>query len=199
MLYAPLLVETPQGRRVQLRRVHAHDKERLQEGLKHFSPRSTYQRFFSPVVHLSDKELRYLTEVDGVNHVAIAALAADAEGQPGLGVARYIRLKDDPGTAEPAVAVADAHQGQGIGTLLLVALSLVAGANGISTFEAYLVDENRAFMHHLKGLGAEDRRSRSGLVELRFPVYTDPGALPDTQAGRKHREAFRALFAAARE
>jgi GNAT superfamily N-acetyltransferase len=197
LLDAPLTVPLATEGRVVLRRVRPGDKARLRKGLEHLSPQSTYQRFFTPNVQLSDQALRYLTEVDGVDHAAIAALEPDREGQPGVGVARYIRLEDEAHTAEAAVAVVDAYQGRGIGSLLLVALGLIAAENGIDTFQAFITEGNRAFARHLEGLGAEARRSAPGLSELRFPSYTDPSALPDTPAGRKHRVAYEALFAAA--
>ncbi len=47
-------------------------------------------------------------------------------GQPGLGVARYISLADNPTTAEAAVTVVDEQQGRGIGTILLELLATSA-------------------------------------------------------------------------
>ena len=44
----------------------------------------------------------------------------------GIGVARFIRSKTDPGAAEAAVAVIDDWQKKGVGTLLLLRLAAAA-------------------------------------------------------------------------
>jgi GNAT superfamily N-acetyltransferase len=74
---------------------------------------------------LSDDELRYLTELDGVRHFALGAVTA--AGDDGLGIARYICLADEPGVAEAAIAVADHAQGVGLGSLLFQRLVAAAG------------------------------------------------------------------------
>jgi len=63
---------------------------------------------------LTADELDYLTELDGVDHFALGALATDAEGQAqGVGVARFVRFGDETDSAEPTVAIVDEYQGRG--------------------------------------------------------------------------------------
>jgi GNAT superfamily N-acetyltransferase len=107
------------GTRALVRPIRPDDKQRLVDGLERLSPESRYRRFLRPVTSLSERELRYLTEIDYVNHFAWVAVAADVEDQPGLGVARYVRDPKDPEVAEAAVAVIDDYQGKGVGTVLL--------------------------------------------------------------------------------
>ena len=54
-----------------IRRIAPADKDALVAGLGRLSERSVYQRFLSPKPRLTASELRYLTEVDFVDHVAL--------------------------------------------------------------------------------------------------------------------------------
>jgi GNAT superfamily N-acetyltransferase len=82
------------------------------------------------------------------------AVDLDAPGHPGLGVARYIRLADDPRAAEVAVAVNDHHHRRGIGTLLLEVVALTALDHGIDRLVASVLSDNgptRALITDLGG------------------------------------------------
>ena len=81
------------GTRVLFRRVRPDDKDRLQRGLAQLSPESRYLRFFGPLDHFTAGQLRYLTEVDFRDHFAWVATLPDLPGEPGIGIARWIRLK----------------------------------------------------------------------------------------------------------
>jgi len=98
----------PDGTRVTLRWVEPSDKQRLQDGMRLFSPETLYRRFFAPVTELSDSQLRFLTEVDQHDHVAWGVLDDDHPEIPGLGVARFVRLPDEPTAAQSGRAGADA-------------------------------------------------------------------------------------------
>src|SRR3954454_6094115 len=108
----PLRLED--GTPVELRQIRGDDKEQLRAGYERLSERSRLRRFLAPKPRLTESDLRYLTEVDGVNHYAVVALL----GEDIVGVARWVRLVDDPQEAEAAVVVGDPLQGRGIGKLL---------------------------------------------------------------------------------
>src|SRR5258706_13134604 len=103
------------GRVVELRLIRPEDKALLVRAFERQSPESRYRRFFQEKDKLSEWELRYLTEVDGVTHFAIGAV----EGEDGRGVARFVRLRERPGTAEWAIALGDEVHVLGLGRLLL--------------------------------------------------------------------------------
>jgi hypothetical protein len=63
---------------------------------------------------------------------------------PGLGVARYARLRDSPETAESAVAVIDEMQRKGLGRLLCTTLIEAARERGIHRFRFSILAENEA-------------------------------------------------------
>ena len=126
------------GLRVRLRLIRPEDKLRLQEGLARMSKESRYLRFFTDKPRLSRSELAYLTELDQDSHFAIGAAELDADGTEGegLGVARFIRLPEDPRVAEPAIAVVDRVQGQGLGSLLMTRLSDAARERDVQAFRS---------------------------------------------------------------
>ncbi len=138
------------GGQVRLRPIVPDDKERLIAGLRRMSPHSRYLRFLADLNDLTDEQLRYLTEVDYDDH--FAWVAEDPETGEGVGVARYVRLPDEPTEAEAAVAVIDDYQGRGIGRLLLRRLAETAREHGIDRFRGYISAEN------VKLLEALDRR-----------------------------------------
>jgi acetyltransferase len=59
-----------------------------------------------------------------------------------LGVARFVRLAEDPEAAEFAVVVGDPWQGEGLGTELLERLADVAVEHGVGRFTATVLAEN---------------------------------------------------------
>jgi RimJ/RimL family protein N-acetyltransferase len=131
------------GTAVLLRPITAADKPELQNGLHRLSEESVQRRFLAPKVRFTKAELRYLTEVDGHDHVA---LVAELEEHPGMivAVARYVRLAEDPGAAEAAIVVGDTLQGRGLGSLLAEALAQEARRHEIRRFTATMLGENRA-------------------------------------------------------
>jgi GNAT superfamily N-acetyltransferase len=131
------------GTRLRLRFIEPGDKALLAEGLRQLSPRSRRERFLAPKSALSRAELRYLTEVDGLDHVAIVAVLEDDPATL-AGVARYVRNPQRPPDADVAFVVADDLQGRGIGHALGVALADVARGHGVRRFTASLLGTNVA-------------------------------------------------------
>ncbi|MDJ0739532.1 MAG: GNAT family N-acetyltransferase [Gammaproteobacteria bacterium] len=136
--------------RVRVRLLRATDKQRLREGFDALSAASRQKRFFGGKHALSDGELRYLTEVDQVDHVAIGAVMLDAAGDEGAGagVARFVRLPAETTVAEVALTVIDRMQGRGIGRLLLRLLVEAAVERGIERFRFECLAHNQE-MHRL--------------------------------------------------
>jgi GNAT superfamily N-acetyltransferase len=191
-------MELDDGRAVLLRPVVPEDRERVRNAIAGMSRESRYRRFFSSIVNPSDDLLRYFTEVDQHNHVAWGALDPSAEGQPGIGIARFIRDRERPNVAEVAFAVRDDLQGHGLGTLLLAVLYLVARSRGIDTFRAVVLDDNYGVIDWLSELGANGKL-RDGVMEFELAVRLDYSPLQETRAadhfGRRLREVSAKLGA----
>lgn len=176
------------GTRALIRPIRPEDKEKLEAGLALLSPRSRYLRFHQVIDHLTEEQLRYFTEIDHRDHMAWVAIDEDRPEAPGMGVARYIRLTEDPTIAEAALTVLDEYQGRGLGTVLLAVLGESAVASGIRTFRNYVLGQNRAMLEMFQELGADVAEEPFGVYRVDYPLPEDPEDLPDTPAGRAVRE-----------
>ena len=139
------------------------------------------QAAFEPVMRRDrEPEVRYLTEVDGVDHFAIIALSApDAAHRRGrsLGFARFIRSTEDPRHAEVAITVVDEAQGRGRGLRLLQTLAVLARERGVETFLMNILWGNARAQWVLRRMGAQRAR-----VDGEVIVYTIPTAVLATLA-----------------
>jgi GNAT superfamily N-acetyltransferase len=182
------------GTAVTLRHVRPEDASELRRGLERLSPESRYRRFLGAVTILTDAHLRYLTCVDGQDHVAIVAVrrAAGPDGGIGLGIGRFVRLKEEPSTAEAAITVIDDAQGKGIGRLLALTLARAAYERGIRRFRGWILADNTAVRQLLTDVGAVVSRAEDGgmtfYVELTPTPFT-PGSRLDVIARRLLRAA----------
>ena len=131
------------GTRVLIRAIRPDDKALLARGMASLSPQSARLRFLAPKNHLTLAELRYLTEVDHVDHYALVAVLAD-DPTTMAGVGRWVRDAEHPDAAEVAVVVGDCLQGQGLGSALGEALADAARARGVARFTAIMLPENTA-------------------------------------------------------
>jgi RimJ/RimL family protein N-acetyltransferase len=162
-----VVVRLHNGVEVLIRAIRPDDKTLLADGMDHLSERSAYQRFLVPKRRLSAAELRYLTEVDFRDHVALVAVRPE---EPGVlvGVARWIRLVGEPEVAEIAFVVADDLQRQGLGTVLAEALADAARERGVRRFVATILPHNLAAHRVFARVAQEgDVRTDGTVHELR--------------------------------
>jgi GNAT superfamily N-acetyltransferase len=151
---------------VLIRPIRRSDKPALAKGMEVLSPESVRRRFLTPKKGLTAGELRYLTEVDFVNHVALVAVRAHAPYEP-VAVGRWVRSIRSPDTAEIAIVVRDELQGIGLGTALGTTLAWSARALGIRRFTATMLPENLAARALLRHLSAHlETRVDRGAYEL---------------------------------
>jgi acetyltransferase len=122
--------------------VGPEDEERLLSGFKKLSPQTKLYRFHCSKQELSKNEKNYLLNIDNVNHLGIGAVDLDKSYDVGIGLARYIKEKEDPTRAEAAITVIDDYQNRGIGTYLFKELLVYANKNGIRTLTSYVLKEN---------------------------------------------------------
>jgi GNAT superfamily N-acetyltransferase len=137
-----MFITAGDGTQLYVRHVKPGDKELIAKAWLQLSPRSQYRRFLAPKPRLTSSDLRYLTEIDGHDHVALIALRLDDPNRL-VAVARYVRLAHDPQAAEVAVTVADPMQGKGVGKKLGVLLADEARGRGVRRFTASLLADNR--------------------------------------------------------
>jgi acyl-CoA synthetase (NDP forming)/RimJ/RimL family protein N-acetyltransferase len=173
------------GRTAHIRPMQPEDRELLVEFYSRVSEQSKYYRFFSPMPELSERDLDRFTQVDHRDRVAMILLVA---GQM-IAVGRYDTIR--PGYAEVAFLVEDAHQGRGIGQLLLEHLAQAGRERGIEEFVAEVLPDNLAMIHTFKDAGYQVRSTfEDGVMELVFRI--DP---TDTALGVMEQREHRAEYA----
>src|SRR5688572_8115593 len=130
-----------------IRPVVAADREALEAFLRGLDRDARLTRYNSLAISLAAEATRLATV--GVDHSGLVAI--DAGRQAIAAHAEYIRT--GPTTAEVAFATADDRRGVGLATLMLARLAEMARACGITTFEAYVLPNNRAMADVLRESG----------------------------------------------
>ena len=136
----------PDGSTVVVRPLEPDDAGLVHAIFDQLSPRSRELRFLAPKHRLTAADVHQLTAVDHRDHEAVVALADD--GSP-LGVARFVRSDEDPETADVAVAVVDAWQSRGLGTVLAGALVKRATELRVRRFSVLMAHDNEAALRLL--------------------------------------------------
>jgi len=158
------------GTTLVIRPIRPEDKPLLREGFARLSERSRYFRFFTKLPTLSEDQLHYLTEVDQERHSAWVAGVVEDDRETGVGVVRWIRLQNEPVTAEVAITVVDDYQSRGIGRALFYVAAHDALLKGVRTFLAVVLAENRATIAMLGSMGSSSSAHEDGVLHLTVPL-----------------------------
>lgn len=147
-----------------IRPITPDDREGLLRGFHEASAQTRYLRFGLASSTLTDAALSYLTNVDQADHVALVAtiISPDLKDERGIGVARFVRSKDRPDTAEAAVAVIDDMQNKGVGRALTHELGRAALARGITKLRADVLHANTTMRAILEHVGAKPIAAEKG-------------------------------------
>lgn len=180
-----------------LRPIEQADAERLREGFRrmsHLARRRRLPHIDDDVVELDDALLQRLVAADQVNHVAWGAMNLKKPDEPGIGVARYIRINGEPHAADVAIIISDEYQGRGAGFVLQACLHLCAHAADIRTFYYDVASDNDRIIRHLKLMGATHAGRADNIDRLVLPVYHRAWDVPDdNDIGRRFADVFRRL------
>jgi hypothetical protein len=130
------------GRSVLVRPVLPPDASMHRAFVQSMSPATRRNRFHAAVADLPDPVLRYLTEVDHVDHLALVGEVEEATGARLVAEARWVRREDEPDTADFAIAIADDCQLSGLGNALLDMLQRSAAARGIDRLCGHVLRNN---------------------------------------------------------
>lgn len=169
------------GTRVLFRHIRPDDKAQLVAGFEQLSEESRYRRFFRRIDHLTDEQLRYLTEVDFEDHFAWIAVLPDLPESPGVAVGRWIRIPGEPDVAESAITVIDAYQGNGLGSTMLWLLGRSAAENGVGSLRVWVQGDNSRVLAMLRDFGIVPRHWEGGISEIDVPL-PDVDSFSDTPA-----------------
>ena len=144
------------GRSINVRALSTDDKDDMLFAIGRTGRGSLQRRFFVPKRNFSEKEIAFFMNIDFVNHVALIALAEEDGREVIIGGSRYIVT--EPGIAEIAFVVIDDYQGQGLGTLLMRHLAILARRAGLTWLVAEVLPENTAMRKVFGKFGFQTRQ-----------------------------------------
>jgi RimJ/RimL family protein N-acetyltransferase len=158
------------------RPIYPGDKELLQKGFSRLSENSKYLRFFAVHSKLTDYELKFFSEVDGINHIAWGILDETEADRIPVGVGRFVRIKSEPEIAEVAYVVVDSYQGKGLGHYLFAILNIIAARVGLKKFRYFVLSENTKALTMLEYLGV------SKMVDVGPIKIVESNVFPDFES-----------------
>lgn len=152
---------------VTVRQVMPADLPRMDAFVRGLSPRSSYQRLFSPRT-LSDEEIRDWTCADGREEVTFVIQPTDECEIVAVG--SYIRQR--PGEdAEVALVIADRWQGRGLGRTLLARLVAHARAAGVRRLLGSALSSNFALLTVARSLGFRIRKEPGSALVTQIELH----------------------------
>jgi acetyltransferase len=141
------------------------DRLRRMSGL--LSPQSLYTRFFTGTPRIPEIYVRALHTIDHWDHDALIAMI---DGEI-VGIAEYVRDREDPERAEIAVLIADRWQRHGVARCLVGYLAHLAERRGITEFSADVMLGNAAALGAISvGWPAARPRRDDGAARFRLPL-----------------------------
>ncbi|OJF10931.1 bifunctional acetate--CoA ligase family protein/GNAT family N-acetyltransferase [Couchioplanes caeruleus] len=177
------------GSAVHLRPIRPDDAPAIVEFHSRMSDRTRYLRYFSPYPRIPQRDLDRFVNVDHRDREAFVIVS----GSRIMAVGRYERLGPDSPEAEVAFVVEDAHQGRGIGPVLLEHLADAAQENGISRFVAEVLPENGSMLRVFSDFGYQvQRQYADGVVHLSFPIAPTEKSR-EVQESREQRTEARSI------
>ncbi|MEU4194316.1 GNAT family N-acetyltransferase [Kribbella sp. NPDC026611] len=173
------------GATAHLRPITPSDDHLLVEFYARVSETSKYYRFFAPYPELSDRDVARFTQVDYHDRLALIVTV----GHEMIGVGRYERTGRR--TAEVAFLIEDAHQGRGLGQLLLEHLAQAARENGIHRFVAEVLPDNRKMITVFTEAGYKVAREfEDGVIVVEFDIAPTDTSFGVMQAREQRSEAL---------
>ncbi|MFV2084823.1 GNAT family N-acetyltransferase [Micromonospora sp. LOL_021] len=177
------------GTTVHLRQIRPDDADAIVAMHARFSDRTRYLRYFSPYPRIPDRDLARFVNVDHHDREAFVVVSGDRI----FAVGRYDRMGPGSPEAEVAFVVEDAHQGRGVGSVLLEHLAAAARSEGVTSFVAEVLPVNAPMLRVFADAGFQVRRRYAdGVVHLSFPIAPTEASL-QVQWSREHSAEARSI------
>ena len=138
------------------------------------SSETIYLRFHIPYPEVPKPMLALMLDVDPPNKESLVSVV----GEEIVGHAMYVRLEDTT-KAEMAIVVEDGWQSRGVGRLLLSELVRGARLQGVETFVAEVLLENRRMLGLAALFAGAEHTITDGAYYVRMPL---PMPAPATHA-----------------
>lgn len=167
------------GEQLTIARAEPADLQRVAEFYGELDDEATHFRFFGVRRQIPEAELRRVVGGDS-GHVS---LLARMNGRL-VGIGEYI-VGDDPTEAEVAFAVADDHHREGIATLLLERLAIIAHDHGLLRLRAMVLAGNADMQLVLRTIGLPTKNIfEDGIVQTCLDI-SSLGSLREAIAARR--------------
>lgn len=125
--------------------VRPQNKKQIADGLRDMSPESIRNRFLGSKRAFTDKELQYLTVLDGWNHYAIG-IEERENLKRGVAIIRLVRSSHSETEGEVAITIIDEYQKQGLGSFLMDLIILAAIERNFETLSFTFLPQNEAIV-----------------------------------------------------
>jgi RimJ/RimL family protein N-acetyltransferase len=159
---------TESGLRLFLRPVRMNDEPQLKDFFYSLSDKSTYRRFMSVRRDMPHERLQEFVVIDYSREMVILAIQEGPEREEIVGVGQY-GLQEDKHSAEVAFVVRDSFQNQGVGTVLLEYLTVLAKKQGLFGFTAEVLPDNLPMLHLFESQGFDmEKRTSTDVVDLKM-------------------------------
>lgn len=165
---------------VWIRLAHPEDAEAVAAMHQRCSERTLYLRYVSP----GDWQTIQLRRLTG-GHSGATLVAVGSEGTIiGLGNV-FPERPEDGHSAEIALLVEDAHQGEGVGSALLRSQLRMAERMGFAEVVAVVLGDNRAMTAMLERTGLSwSKKFEDGTLTMRAPIGPEAAARPGEPTGQ---------------
>jgi acetyl coenzyme A synthetase (ADP forming)-like protein len=174
------------GTTAQIRLAGPEDKDALLDFYKRLSPESIRLRFGSLSPNVADQIAEWCDSTDPRSGATLL-VTRTLNGTPQV-IATGCYLPRDKRSAEVALAVSDAVHGQGLGTLLLERLALLAVRHGFTHFWALVQADNRGMLDVFRSSGfAVIEEADRGEVEVDLSII--PSETTADRVETRHRVA----------
>lgn len=147
------------GTEVLIRPIQPEDAEIEWEFVHNLSQESKYLRFMSALNDLTPKMVKYFTDLDLRQHMALIAVISRDHKDVEIAVGRYFKYPDKSG-CEFAIVVDDKWHGHGIGYQIMKLLIANAKARHYEFMEGDIFSFNKTMLEMVQELG--------------FKIKTDP-------------------------
>ncbi|MFW6196266.1 MAG: GNAT family N-acetyltransferase [Thermoplasmatota archaeon] len=159
------------GREYFFRPMKPTDEELLKDLFYSLSDESRYKRFMSARKDMPHERRQEFVQINYKKEMAIVVIDPDIEGPHRMvGVGDY-QVKEGQNIAEVSVMIRDEYQDQGIGTVLLEYLTMIAKQRGLYGFTAEVLAENRKMLRVFEKMGYDIEKQREGgeyILRMRF-------------------------------
>jgi protein lysine acetyltransferase len=170
----PISATDRHGATMLLRPLLPADRATLTAAVRQASAETIRMRFFS-AASVSQRVIDYLVDINYRDH--FAWVACDDSLRP-VALARTIRDRHIPTSAEVAFVTGEAARGRGLATLLLGALGATGEAMDTPDLLAVVLAENEAMRTVIRRASATTTRDEPGVVRMSFAA-ADAAALLD--------------------